>query len=110
MVRNTKLQLLRDIIELLFTILTMMNSYGLWVTEQSHYILFGAATIICGLVVLNLILLLIVKVQGIGYYKLDCILQILVSLGVFLMLFYLPFLLIFILNLLVMFTLKEKKS
>jgi hypothetical protein len=87
----------------------MASSYGKWITEQSHYILFYAAAIFFGLSTVNLILLVMIRMQKLGYYKFNAIIQIILSLGLIITLFQMQFAIHLILNILVIATLKEKK-
>jgi hypothetical protein len=109
MVRNKVLQIIRDLVILVFSLLGMASSYGKWVTEQAHYILFYAAVIFFGLSTINIILLLVLRMQKLGYYKFNAIFQILLSLGLISTLFQITYAIHLILNIIVIATLKEKK-
>ena len=72
------LQGLRDILLLVFSVLIMASSYGKWVKEPAHYVLFGIAVLLLTLTLINVILL-IRRVEGKRYFYFNTILQLIPS-------------------------------
>ncbi len=72
---NRILQTVRDIVLLVISVVLMSTSYGKWVEEPAHYVLFGIAGTLFILSAVNMILLLAVKVKGRGYLFFNSILQ-----------------------------------
>jgi len=72
------LQGLRDILLLVFSVLIMASSYGKWVEEPAHYVLFGIAALLLTLTLINMILL-IRRTEGRGYFYFNAILQLIPS-------------------------------
>lgn len=105
---NKRLQLIRDAILIVFSIVIMSTSYGKWVDEPVHYVLFGMAAGLISLSVINIILIL-AKTQRRGYFYFNAIVQlpldfILTGLGLFIGPVF------FILNTAIIVTLRKENS
>lgn len=77
--KNKILQVIRDITVLISGILLMLSSYGKWIDEPAHYILFGIGVAFVILTLINL-LLLIINVKSRAYFYFNTIVQIIPSL------------------------------
>jgi len=75
---NRILQGVRDAILLVSSVLIMGSSYGKWVVEPAHYVLFGLAAILFSLTAINIILLLR-KIERKGYFYFNTIVQLPIS-------------------------------
>lgn len=106
---NKVLQYLRDISLFIVSLVLMASSYGKWVEEPAHYILFALAGLIMLLSLIN-ILLILVKVKSRGYFYFNSIIQM-----VFALLFIglgptMPVgLILIVLNIIILITLRRKK-
>jgi hypothetical protein len=83
----------------------MATSYGKWVVEPAHYVLFGLAALLLLLALINIPLLLL-KVKGKGYFKFNAVFQLPISFLIAGLLPPLAFLLI--LNIAILIALRKK--
>jgi len=104
---NKILQGIRDAFLLVFSIVIMPTSYGKWVVEPAHYILFGIAAFFLVLTVINVILLLL-KVKRKGYFYFNAIIQ-LIPAFLLTILLIVP-VIVLILDILIIITLREKRT
>jgi uncharacterized membrane protein SirB2 len=75
---NKILQGLRDALLLASSVLIMASSYGKWVKEPAHYVLFGIAVLLFTLTSINVIFL-IRRAEGKRYFYFNTILQFVLS-------------------------------
>lgn len=75
---NRILQFARDVILLVFGMVAMSTSYGKWVVEPAHYVLFGISAALFALSVANIVLL-IAKVKTRKYFYSNSIAQLVPS-------------------------------
>ncbi|MFC1768305.1 hypothetical protein ACFLZX_00950 [Nanoarchaeota archaeon] len=111
---NRILQSIRDSILIIVSILLMSVSYGKWVEEPVHFILFGFAAFL-GFVSLINFLLVIINIESRWYYYLNTLFQT-VPLGLLFLLFLSQqgwpgfiFAVPLVLNIAILITLRKKK-
>ena len=104
---NRIMQYIRDIPLIPIGAVLMSTSYGKWVDEPAHYVLFGIAGALALLSVINIILLL-AKVKRKGYFYFNAIFQLPVT---FILAGLLPplGLPILVLNIAILATMRDKK-
>ncbi|MBI4440059.1 hypothetical protein HY638_03740 [Candidatus Woesearchaeota archaeon] len=106
---NRMLQSSRDIFLLILSIVIMGTSYPVFRGEKEpvHYVLFGIAALLFVLTLINVILL-IARIRSKIYFYINSGLQLVSSfiLGGF----FFPLFILFIINLIILFTLRERKK
>ncbi len=105
---NKKLQIIRDALLIIFSIVVMSTSYGKWSTEPMHYVLFGMAAGMFSLTLMNVLLILIKTQKKRFFYFNTAVLAALLLALIWVLGFAIAILLI--LNIAVLFTLKEERT
>ena len=102
------IQTLRDAVVLLLSLVFMSTSYGKWVTEPAHLVLFSIAAVLFALTVVNLILN-VFKVKRKGYFYTNSIFQLIIGL-LLLGLVQIAGILLVSFNIAILVSLREKRS
>lgn len=106
---NKILQYSRDIILFIVSMVLMASSYGKWIDEPAHYVLFALAGIMVLLSLIN-ILLMLIKVKSRGYFYFNSIMQIVLALLFIGLGPTMPIgIILIVLNIIILITLRKKR-
>ncbi len=99
------IQIARDIMILPVSVILLVSSYGKWVEEPVHYILFGSAAVLLCLTIVNLILLAL-NVRRKGYFYFNATVQVLLGFPLIVAIFGIA---LIIVNVIIIVALKKSK-
>ncbi len=102
---NRKLQIIRDVLLIIFSIAVMSASYGKWPADPLNYVLFGVAAGMLSLTLMN-VLLILIKTQKKRFFYFNTAVHV-ILLSALIWVIGLAMAVLLILNIAVLFTLRE---